>query len=862
MREALSRAGAGGSLCALITGEAGIGKTRLAEEVLASANRQGFVTATAHCYAAEGALAYAPVQSWLRAELYTATLPLLDPLWLTEVSRLMPEILIDQPDLPKPGLLSEGWQRQRFHEALARSLLTCGCPLVLFLDDLQWADRETIEWLRFLLHVDPSAPLLLLGTVRSEEVTEAHPLNAFVDAVRRDGNLVEIELGPLTAGETTTLAAQLVGCPLTSEQADVLYGETEGNPLFAVEMLRSGDLSYGAHSPVPTGLQSLPSAMRAVITRRLGQLSPEARTLAGLAATVGREFTLDVLAAADEQTDEALVGLLDELLQRRIVRERDAQHGQSTYDFSHDKIREVAYANLSVARRRILHRHVGEALAAIHAQAPDAVSAQVADHLYQAGMLADALGYYLRAAEASQRVYANANAIGYYRRALELMEREPLRSTAESREQTIAISESLGDLLDLIGQHAEAQATYERGLEIMPAKGVYSIGRARLQRKIASTFVPRHEHEAAVRAFDLADAALGDSGAELPHLDDAAWCREWLRNQADRTILYYWANQPDKIEKLVERMLPVLTRAGTALERARVYQALAYAHMRLTRYATSDELLGYAREYLAAQQELDDPVGLAYAIFVSGFVQLWHNDLDPAEHQFLKSLSLAERIGDVTTKTRCLNYLALVHRKRGDVERTRQFVERTQAAAEQAGMPEYVVQCRSNQAWIAWKQGRLAEAESIGQATLDWVAHVPALQVVNPFMWEVLFPLLDIACQAGEMARAMDLARRVLDPALQRLPDTLAGELQSAIACYNHSELDSALAHLQQSSALERQFGNRCGCGPSLVASHFNGHNNEPDGRSRNARRISPSGSLTTALLPASKIIVARSASV
>jgi predicted ATPase len=134
----------------LLEGEPGIGKTRLAEELLAWAGRQGIAAASARCYASEGALAYAPLTAWLRAGALQNALSSLDRPWLSEVARLLPEIAIQNPELPPPGPLTESWQRQRMFEALAQAF-RASRQLVLLLDDAQWCDQETLEWLPYLL---------------------------------------------------------------------------------------------------------------------------------------------------------------------------------------------------------------------------------------------------------------------------------------------------------------------------------------------------------------------------------------------------------------------------------------------------------------------------------------------------------------------------------------------------------------------------------------------------------------------------------------------------------------------------------------------------------------------------------------
>src|SRR5215469_808105 len=222
----------------MLSGEAGIGKTRLAEELLTWAGRQGIATAVARCYAAESMLAYAPVAAWLRSDALQVNFASLANVWLTEVARVLPNLLEERPDLPHPGPLTESWQRQHLFEALARAILLSKQPLLLLLDDVQWCERETLEWLHYLLRFDPQAPLLLIGTVRSEEMTAEHPLATLLTSLRRDHLVTEVALEPLNATETAYLAAHLAGRDLDSTMVANLYQETEGNPLFVVETVR------------------------------------------------------------------------------------------------------------------------------------------------------------------------------------------------------------------------------------------------------------------------------------------------------------------------------------------------------------------------------------------------------------------------------------------------------------------------------------------------------------------------------------------------------------------------------------------------------------------------------------------------
>ena len=164
------RAAAAGGQCQIVVlrGEAGIGKTRLVEDLLQWAARQGIATAYTRCYAAEGELAYAPVATWLRAH----PLPPLEDVWLAEVARLLPEVLARRPDLSRPAAMTEAWERQHLFEALSLAIMGSDRPLLLAIDDLQWCDRDTLEWLHFLIRFDRDARLMILGGYRPEEVGE------------------------------------------------------------------------------------------------------------------------------------------------------------------------------------------------------------------------------------------------------------------------------------------------------------------------------------------------------------------------------------------------------------------------------------------------------------------------------------------------------------------------------------------------------------------------------------------------------------------------------------------------------------------------------------------------------------------
>ena len=384
----------------MLEGEPGIGKTRIAEELLDWARRQGIATARTRCYASEGGLAYAPLTAWLRAEALQRTLLSLDTTWLGELARLLPEMVVQRPEIEPPGPLTESWQRQRLFEALSQAFGARG-HLILLLDDIHWCDPETLGWLPYLLMQrrpggwrGKRAPrVLVVGTLRGEEGRERVQLASLLADLRRSQQLTEIELGPLDEGETASLATNVANQALDPALAADLYRETEGNPFFLIETVRAwlqdGELPGSGPVSNASG-RPLPPAVHQAILSRLDRLSAEAREMAGVAATIGRDFTYPVVALACSCDEVMLVRALDELWQRGIVREL----GTESYDFAHDKFREVICAEMSAARRRLLHRQVAEALELVHIDDLETVGPQIARHYREAGLPEDAIPHF------------------------------------------------------------------------------------------------------------------------------------------------------------------------------------------------------------------------------------------------------------------------------------------------------------------------------------------------------------------------------------------------------------------------------------------------------------------------------------
>ncbi len=786
-----------------IAGDAGIGKTRLAEELFRWASRQGISTASAQCYSAEGRLAYAPLAAWLRTPMLKKALLTLDQVWLNEVVRILPELVIERPDLTQPGPLTESWQRRRLFEALARATLARVSrqhPLLLQLDDIQWCDQETLEWLHYLLHFDPKSPILIVSTHRPEEIEPDHPVMALLLALGRSQQLAEIELEPLDAVQTTTLASTVANQELSPVVAAQLYRETEGNPLFTIETIRAGFLENTesdrpALSTVP--IKTVSPTIQAVIAARLAQLSPSAQKLVGLAATIGRAFTFDVLAQASAEDEDTLVHGLDELWQRRILREQ----GADAYDFSHGKLREAAYARLSAAHRHLTHRRIAQALEAVHASNLDAVNGQIGGHYERAGLPGPAITYYQRAAKAAQQLYAHSKAIRYYRQALALLTAMPARNRKdrETLARALQLYEGLGDVLALTGHYDAAKKSYQNALNQTP--GV--LEQTRLYQKTGNTWRSQHHYDEALHAYQLAeDAQKSPTVQAAPEQHQA-----WIQTQLERMWVYYWLNQWPKIEDLAKKSQPVVKTHGTPAQRINFLLSLSTIQLRRNCYVVSGNIVELCREAVAISQQSGPSDEMAWAQFMLGFTLLWSGDLAEAEKQMLAALNVAERTGDVVHQSRCLTYLAVVYRKRGLVELTRDFAVRSLATASDAQMEEYVGTAKANLAWVAWREGNLPETLVPGQAALAAWQQLPSGHASCCFQWTALWPLIAVSLTREQLAEAADYAQRLLIPPQQCLPGPLTELIEEALHVWKQDQPQMTKAHLEQAIELAEEIG-------------------------------------------------------
>jgi eukaryotic-like serine/threonine-protein kinase len=231
------------------------------------------------------------------------------------------------------------------------------------------------------------------------------------------------------------------------------------------------------------------------------------------------------------------------------------------------------------------------------------------------------------------------------------------------------------------------------------------------------------------------------------------------------------------MDALFERAQPVVTRHGAPRQRAEFLSCEYLTRILRERYRASDRTLATSRRFLAAREELGDPVDIARAHFNVGFVLLSRGDLAEAQSELEHALATAERTGDATLRSRSLTYLAMLHRRRRDVRTAEAFAERARATAAELHMPEYVALAHATLGWVAWMDGEPDRARSETDAALESIA---ASAFAIPYQWTVRLPLLAIALDQRRIADAVAQAQAIVGDGQQALTDKLENALRDA----------------------------------------------------------------------------------
>jgi DNA-binding CsgD family transcriptional regulator/tetratricopeptide (TPR) repeat protein len=710
LSKALTEAGNGAGRTVFLSGEGGIGKTRVASAAAEEAAKRGWNVAFGRSYAVETGIPYA-----LFADALLPSLKKLDPSTLSvltrggsaELSYLFPALAtgsereragagIDPSDL-KARLL---WNFSQFLGRYAAKQ-----PLCIVLENLQWTDASSLELFHFVARQMKEQRIALIATYNDTEGDSNPALRTTEQSLVRLGTATRCRLEPLSQAEVAEVLQAVFSVdpgsirPFTA----LLYGWTRGNPFFVEETLKSlvesGALQYadGHWRGWEVEALQLPPTIRDAVAGRLDRLSPAAREIANLAAVIGTSVTFNRLHSVTSASETELASLLDELSAQRILEERDGTGG-ATYDFAHPMLQQVTYNALGGARARLLHARVGEALESFYANRAMAHAGELALHFSRSHTFAPkAVRYLNEAGRSALATYANREAASHLGNALEQIETsgadvperdDIVRNLARARQRlgdydgaislwTIAREKAIteGDLSGLASiEHRMGLACYWSGRN-EDALTHYAAGLEAARGASDAAVVVRLHLAKGICLQDLGrlDASKAEVESALAAAEQSGDQALLARAHRALLLLYAWSGPASLAREHGEKALQLAVTLGDSM--------LAWtAHWGMGLLAglmgEAPEVAAHIGECERLEEQLRSPllplwtaeISIQYATAMGD----WDNGIAIGE----RTIALAQALGQRTLLPRLLVWTGLIYLWRNDLVRAKGYFDR------------------------------------------------------------------------------------------------------------------------------------------------------------------------------------------
>ncbi len=704
----------------LVSGEAGIGKSRLVNEVHLRVQRLGWQRLQGQCFEADRTLPFAPLLDVLRAVIARqAPEDRAAQLGATahDLAHLLPELTMLIPELPIRLMPPSDPQqdKRRLFQALTHFLgQPAGLhPLLLVVEDVHWSDDTSLEYLLYLARQIATQPILLLITYRSDEI---HPaLQQFLAELDRARLATQVSLPRLSLSETNAMLSGILDLsgPVRPEFGDAIYALTEGNPFFIEEVLQSltvdGWLADGNTIGNGRHLRELrvPRSVQAAVQRRLDQVSPAARQMLAVAAVAGRRFDFGILEAVLQCSEAELLGWLKEVIAAHLVVEETADQ----FAFRHALTRQAIYLQLLGRERKVLHQKIADAMERIYAGVLGAHVVDLVHHWYEAGVWTKVLDYAQQAGTGAQALWAPRAAIEHFNRALEAA----------------------------------------RQLSLAPLPGLY-----RERGKAYETLGDFEHAQADYQALLQGARASGDRQAEWQALLDLGML--WAARDYARTGEYL----------------------QQALDLARVMQeprSLAHSLNRMGNWHLNVErpleALHYHPEALAIFEALNDRSGMAETLDLLGMANLISGDLLQATRWYEQAMALFRELDDRQGLASALATLAAC----GTNYTTHTVIPAVTSSAETVRVGELAVQTAREMGWRAGEayalgtlglclgpQGSYAQALEVAQNALAIAQEIEHRQwmAVGHYVCGVLYlDLLALPAARQHLEQALAIAQKI-----------------------------------------------------------------------------------------------------
>jgi len=829
-----------GSVVAL-SGESGVGKTRLAEEAGHQAEKYGFRVLRGRGSRSDTVAPYGLWSEVVREFVRDSPNPLLYKMSTNcsaELVRLVPDLSDRLGADFEPGPPDPEQARLRFFEGIARFFenLAKESPYLLILDELHRADNDSIRLLEYLARKLSGHRTMLMLLYREGEAKEHGLLLSVLEELAREHKFLPHPVKRFDAEQSTELLSQILGSRVApSAWSNMVFEKAGGNPMvleaIVQTLIEEGSLVWSGEgwAPRPGAEIRLPERVQQIVRHRLSHLDPETSRVLRVASVLGHQFSFDALRRMVDLRDEQLLALLEGSLQSRLLVEHPTDAGGSVYEFVDPQVREALYEEISRVRRGQYHLSAGRALETLAKSGGHARPAELARH-YLLGQDAEkGLEYSLQAADEEARLYAPEEAKRHYETALGLLESHPEdRRRGEVLERMSDQLTLLGDPDRALGLRSEAAAVYEKLGLVLPAGNLY--------RKVAREFDAHNDPGRAMEYWEKARRLLesGPESVELARLYDTMGG------------VLYEAGKPTEAREMLERAIRIAERVGDPVvqvssrmllsfvfppsERAKVFEYLATAVEIGTRSdlrgLVPDVYMGLGLAHLhisgdgtTALRRLDDGIQYARKGSDHSSEMALKGNLVAYTHLRLGDLERAERVaeeyrryaGEDPLRARSTTFIVLgeVAQARGDLDRAERWLRDSERLMQGGGDWSERAHTELGLARCALRRQRLHAALEHLAAARDLAASAGPPAMMTIFQLEALEMLVEANLKAGSISEAASSRAE-----LSRLSVALGEDIGRAYTeraegfwAIHENDLQTAVSHFEVCVGLWKKLG-------------------------------------------------------
>jgi serine/threonine protein kinase/tetratricopeptide (TPR) repeat protein len=788
-RRLWERSLAGQGQVLLISGEPGVGKTRLAREISTLVEVTGGSSLSGESYP-EGSAPYAPFVQIFRQAFDSNRLPTEDiPAFiLSDLASLAPDLSHRLGDLPRNPQLDPLGEQQRLQENVLAffAQISQQTPLLVILEDAHWADQASLALLRHLARRGRQIRLMLIATYREVELDEALPFQDVLMMLGRERLATRLKLTRLDEKATGLLLDSMLGQAVPTSFQQTIYLETEGNPFFIEEvckaLIENGGLDFsetGWNYPKVETL-AIPQSVKVTIQSRFNKLLQDQQDMLRTAAVLGREFDFQTLALTSAVTEGALIEMLESAERAQLIEEVGSSKG-GIFRFVHALIPATLTDTISGLRRRKMHHKAADATEALR---PDDLEA-LAYHYSQAEVHDKALFYLRKAGERAQARYANEDALRYYSEALEFSESESVERFELLKART--------EVLNLIAR---------RNLELDDIQAMQTLAdrlnddTLRCDALIAladyyqATDYTRLE-DPARQALQLAETlgnparqarALHRLGLHEWHLGQYSRCRELLLAAKERykqadlpseviaclhliALTYSYQGENEAASQVCEEAIRLSRQVKNLRQEAISTRRLAIA---LTALDRLDEAMHLYQTALEMHRQVGDRAEECHALNALGALLAQQGKLEQAYPYFVNSLEIAETIGmDSGIQIITSNLVFSYYRPGGKIQEGLAFLEEQEQKAHQAGSQALITGMARNRLEILADLGQYSEALENANTVLAYgeiQGDERTQAAITAWIGRLLALSGDYAGAVTAIQRSQEIARQNMDP--------------------------------------------------------------------------------------------------